>query len=153
MLSVVTGVEKLTSRFGGILSVVGEGVAAEPSLLARVEMWQQAFSMQATYYPFGTGVPPSYVFGMAIDSYWVVTLTQGTLLFALAFLLMLATVFSAGYACWQLPKPDLQALGLTAMAFTLSLATNSLFTSPPLEPFTIIPFWSILGVAFAGRRY
>ncbi len=151
MLSVVTGGEKWVSRFGLISSVVIEGAAADPSMLERVEMWQQVFSMQEAHYPFGTGVPSGLAL-IGIDSYWIVTLTQGTLLFALAFLLMLATVFTAGYVCWRLPKPDLQALGLTVAAVTLSMAISSLLLTTPLETYIIIPFWSMAGLAFARKN-
>ena len=152
LLPVVPYGEIIFTRFERILSIIEKGIIVESNALIRVEMWKEACNIYTTYYPFGTGVPPSYAFGMAIDSYYVVTLTQGGPLFTLAFLIMLATVAGAGYTCWRLSQPTLQALGLTTLGFTSSMAVGSLFCSPPLQSFLIISFWSLTGLVFIGKR-
>jgi len=153
LLPVVPYGEIIFTRFERILSIIEKGIMVESNALIRVEMWKEACNIYTTYYPFGTGVPPSYAFDMAIDSYYVVTFTQGGPLFTLAFLIMLATVAGAGYACWRLSQSTLQALGLTILGFTSSMAVGSLFLSPPLQSFLIIPFWSLAGLVFIGKRY
>lgn len=152
LLPVVPGGEIMLARFAKFLDIAREGVAVAPNALARVEMWKEAWKTTATYYPFGTGVPPSYALGMPIDSYYVVTLVQGSFLFTIAFIIALFTVVRAGYACWRLPQPTVRALGLAVFGYALVMATGSLFLSPPLQPFLIIPFWSLAGLAFAGKR-
>jgi len=144
--------EIIFTRFEKILSIIEKGIIVESNALIRFEMWEEACNIYTTYYPFGTGVPPSYAFDMAIDSYYVVTFTQGGPLFTLAFLIALATVAGAGYACWRLSQPTLQALGLATLGFTLGMAVGSLFLSPPLQSFLIIPFWSLTGLVFIGKR-
>lgn len=145
--------EILKNRFFLLFQTVSEGVAVDPNAIGRVLMWKEAITEQLRNYPFGTLVPPSYALNSAIDSYYVTTLVQGTIIFTILFLLFMISVTNLGVTLIKKAKLECKLIGSTLIGFVGVIAGASFTLSPILQPQVIALFWSVLGFGFALRRY
>lgn len=142
---------ELGDRISRLFKVAIGGVAEDPNAVARVEMWREALREHWLHYPFGTLVPASYALMTAIDSYYITTWTQGTLLYTLLFVLALLGVLRLAFSL--LGRGYLgTALGLAVLGITGVVAGASLTLSPLLQSQVVALFWSLVGLGLALAR-
>jgi hypothetical protein len=149
LLSEIPGGAAILARVDRLVNIVFQGPAAEVNLVARMAMWRTVWDSCIAQFPVGTGVAPSHALGLAVDSYFVFSMAQGTILFTIAFLVMLLTVGRSGSVCWRQVNPSSRALGLCIVGLSLATAAGSLGGSPMLSPYHVIPLWSLAGLSFA----
>lgn len=137
----------VTERMMGIINVLSEGVSGDRNMIGRVVQWEGAISNYLEYYPFGTWAPPSNVFNMAIDSYYVYTLTQGTPVFTILFSVMIIAIIFRCYKMFRLhlyEQPLHSCIALINIGTTFSIAIGSASMSPLLQPFLAVIFWELI---------
>lgn len=141
--------EVLRERLLRIAGILSQGAEVDPNATGRIEMWFEAIAEYWLNYPFGTLVPPSYALWLAIDSYYVVTLTQGTPIFLFSFLLFLFGAMLLGFSLLNRSSVESKWVGLTLLGFSGVVAGASFTLSPLLQAQVIALFWSLLGLGFA----
>lgn len=145
----------ISERMMGIINVLTEGVSGDRNMIGRVVQWEEAISNYLEYYPFGTWAPPSNVFDLAIDSYYIYTLTQGTPIFTIIFSIMIIAII---FRCYKLfhfnlhKQPLLSCIALINVGTAFSFAIGSALLSPLLQPFLAVIFWELTFAAMLLKR-
>lgn len=142
----------LRERLLRLTGIFSQGLESDPNAIGRTEMWSEVIEEYWLNYPFGTWVPPSYALWSAVDSYYVVTLTQGTPIFLFAFLIFLFGVMLLGFNLLNRLFVESKWVGLTLLGYGGVIAGASFTLSPLLQPQIISLFWSHLGLALAIRK-
>ena len=123
------------TRFQRGLDVFTEGASADPNAKARVMAWHQALDFYYEH-PLGTWSSPRLSFHLYIDSEYVKTLVQGSILYLFALLVVL------GWSFRRITCPGV-APRVTAM-LAVTAAVNGISAYPFTYP-SIGVFWIILG--------
>ncbi len=139
----------ITARFIRMLNVANLGAAADHNFAARIELWREAIRQQRLTYPWGTWAPPSYVLDNAIDSFYVFTLVQGTLVYSGLFVLFMGNLVAIGLKHYRQSGRD-PVLGVQLMAAAAFIAGASLTLSPMLEPPIAVGLWAVTGLSIGG---
>jgi len=129
-------------RFQRGLSVFTEGASAEPNAQARVGAWHRALDFYYDH-PLGTWSSPRMSFHLYIDSEYVKTLVQGSVVYLFALLLVLCCSFRRITCAGATPR-------LTAM-LAITVAINGISAYPFSYP-AVGVFWIILGYDLTAER-
>lgn len=129
-------------RFERGLDVLAEGAGADANSKARVNAWQRALDFYYEH-PLGTWVSPRLKFHLYIDSEYVKTLLQGSVLYLFALALLIACAF------WRIGRPGIIPR-VTAM-LAVTAAMNGISAYPFSYP-TMGIFWIVLGYDLTSER-
>jgi len=142
--------EKLRGRLTRFLDVFSVGAAADINLAKRVEEWQWLWQLYVSDYPFGTWAPTSYVTGSSVDSFYMVTVVQGSPIFTLLWLVFLGAAINLGWRAWRRAGSRQEAaIGLALAGFAGIMAGGGLTLSPMPQPQLVVPLWVLIGVSLA----
>ncbi|NOZ51525.1 MAG: hypothetical protein GXP08_00050 [Gammaproteobacteria bacterium] len=143
--------EVLRGRLMRFLEVfTGGGAAMDRNAQARVEEWQWLWELYVSDYPLGTWVPASYATGSGVDSFYVLTVIQGTPIFTLCWLIFLGASVSLGWGAWRRAESRQNAaIGLALAGFVGVMAGGGLALSAMLEPQLAVLLWVLIGVSLA----
>lgn len=140
----------VTDRYITFVKILNSGVTADDNAVARTDMWREVWSIYTQQYPLGTGVAPTYVTGIPIDSYYFTTLLQGTLFFTFTFVLFIFSIFYLGVKNHSdIPPQRFQGGVLVGLA--AFVAAGSLTLSPLLEPWISAALATYIGLNLAAR--
>jgi hypothetical protein len=139
-------------RAEAIVKVLSRGAEQDSDMLDRKVMWRDALIVSQFEYPFGTWVSPGYANGRGIDSYYIMALVQGTILYTASFGAFLAGCSWLGLACTVRSSKDCHRTfaGLSMVGLTAILAIASVSLSPILEPHFVCAFWCVIGLCCAA---
>lgn len=142
--------EVLRGRLTRFLDAFSVGTTADINLATRVEEWQRLWQLYVSDYPFGTWVPTSYATGSAVDSFYMVTVGQGTPIFTLLWLVFLGAAVNLGWrALRRAGSRQEAAIGFVLAGFAGTMAGSGLTLSPMLQPQLVAPLWTLIGLSMA----
>ncbi len=140
--------DQLTSRFVRFADVLSEGADADPTAYIRQEEWGKLLYLYINQYPFGTWVPASYVMNSPVDSYYMVTLLQGTPFFTLLWIIFMLGAVDLGRRVYHLDSEGEGGVaGLIVGQHVGIMAGAGVGMSPMLQPQFVVVFWCFVGVA------
>ncbi len=130
------------------------GLNVDPNFSARVDMWTNLIRIFWQYYPLGTWVPPNYATESPIDSYYVTTFLQGTIIYTFCFIMFLLSVFCQSCRLIWTTNREASIIGLVLLGWTGIILGGSISLSPLMEPHLNALYWSLLGLGiFALKKY
>jgi len=142
--------EVLRGRLTRFLDVFSVGATADINLALRMEEWQWLWQLYVSDYPFGTWAPTSYVTGSAVDSFYMVTVVQGTPIFTLLWLIFLGAAVNLGWRAFRRAGSRQEAvIGFVLAGFAGMMAGSGLALTPMLQPQLVAPLWTMIGVSMA----
>jgi len=140
--------DAVTERYITFVRILDSGVTADNNAVARTDMWREVWGIYTQQYPLGTGVAPTYVTGIPIDSYYFTTLLQGTLFFTFTFALFIFSIFLLGMKN-HAGIPSQQFQGSVLVGLAAFVAAGSLTLSPLLEPWISAALATYIGLNVA----
>ncbi len=142
--------EVLRGRLMRFLEVFTGGAQMDRNAQARVEEWQWLWELYVSDYPLGTWVPASYATGSGVDSFYILTVIQGTPIFTLCWLIFLGASVSLGWNAWRRAESRQNAaIGLALAGFVGVMAGGGLTLSAMLEPQLAVLLWVLIGASLA----
>jgi hypothetical protein len=127
----------ILSRFGALWEVVSQGPAADANLAGRIDYWTAVVGLSARY-PWGTLGPVQFLLGSSVDSSWFAAFAQGSVLYLVCLVMLIATGLS-------LPS---SRQGDTLRLLTVVVAVASISQAPLGYP-AIVIFWLLLGASLS----
>jgi len=139
----------LTQRISSALSL--SGVLSDINFVARVETWKETLSYLETH-PFGTLASPFYTLQVSVDSYWVYLLTQGSLLYVLAFILFLLAVLASGAKVIKSDVSVSRFAGYFTMLIVFTACVESMTMVAFLDSSVIFLVFALIGITAYSRN-
>jgi len=139
----------LTQRILSALSL--SGVLSDINFVARVETWKETLSYLETH-PFGTLASPFYTIKVGVDNYWVYLLTQGSVLYMLAFILFLSSVLALGAKAIKNDVSISRFAGYFTMLVVFSACVESITMVAFLDPSVIFLMFALIGITAYSRN-
>ena len=130
-------------------SAQGGNLGSDESLAARYRLWADAIEYAREVSFFGTFVDPAYLLAQPVDSHYVVTLSQGGIIYLSAFILFLAGMIFIARECVGGDPSSIHAL--TFLSTSVALAVSSLVQSSIAEPPYQVLLYSMAAASISTR--